>query len=69
MILPTPPERFDIGYMVRLNSALEAADRYNLKRGAQIELSSDTQLVLTSPNGSRFALTVADDGTLSAAAI
>jgi len=69
MILPTPPDRFDAGYMVRLNSALEGADRYNLKRGAQIELSNDTQLVLTSPNGNRFVLAVADDGTLSATAI
>lgn len=68
IILTQPPERWSKEFQARQNQALTAADRMNRKTGADIELVTD-RLILRSPNGSRFALVVANDGTLSTTAL
>lgn len=59
MKLP-PPSLAALGEWRR---EIERADRNNLKRGRDIEAGAG-RVILTSPNGTRYALTVANDGTL-----
>lgn len=46
------------------NRQIEAADGENHKRGRDVEIG-EARLILTSPNGTRYSVTVANDGTLS----
>lgn len=57
----TPEER-------QRNLLLEQADRQNLKRGADVEFY-DNRLILTAPDGTRYRVTVANDGTLGTTAL
>jgi len=47
---------------------LEQADRENHKRNQDVEIGQ-ARLILTSPNGSRYEVTVDNTGTISATAI
>lgn len=47
----------------RLRSDLEREDERNLKAGQDIALS-DERLILTAPDGSRWAITVSNAGVL-----
>lgn len=47
---------------------IENADIENLKRNRDAEIGHG-RVILTSPNGTRYALSVANDGTLSAVAV
>ena len=48
----------------RLRDALESADAQNLKRGYDVEMNAG-RVILTSPNGTRYALAVSNAGVLS----
>jgi hypothetical protein len=50
------------------NLLLEQADTLNVKKFQDIEMG-DAKLVLKSPNGSRFSVTVDNSGNLSATSI
>jgi hypothetical protein len=50
------------------NLLLEQADTLNVKKFQDIEIG-DAKLVLKSPNGSRFSVTVDNSGNLSATSI
>lgn len=50
------------------NRAIEQADRENHKRGRDVEIGA-ARLILTSPNGSRWSLSVDDLGAVSATAL
>ena len=65
MILQNPPLRYDQSYQTRLNTTLKTADDLNRKRGTDIELVQE-RLILRSPNGTRYKVTVSDAGVLSA---
>ena len=58
MNLPRPPERYDMEDQAQLRSIIVAEDKRNLKKLAPV--------LLRSPNGTIYKLSVADDGTLSA---
>lgn len=45
------------------NRQLEAADRENHKRGRDVEIG-EGRLILTSPDGTRFDITVSNAGAL-----
>lgn len=47
---------------------IELADKQNYKRDRDLEIG-DNRVILTSPNGSRYALTVDNAGVLSAIAV
>ncbi len=50
------------------NLLLEQADTLNVKKFQDIEIG-DAKLVLKSPNGSRFSITVDNSGNLAATSI
>jgi len=68
MILPRPKPVFDHAIALEANRLIEAADAESLKRGADLEMAA-ARLILTSPDGTRYALAVADGGVLETIAI
>lgn len=64
--LPEPPDRYDPETEAERNRILEAADEVNLKRGRDAE---PNRLILTSPNGTRWVVSVDDTGTLTATSL
>lgn len=68
MKLGLPPGRYDARHEQDRNRQLEMADRKNHKRGQDVEIGA-ARLVLTSPDGARWSVTVDNLGVLSAVAI
>lgn len=68
MNLPIPQAIWSRGWAVRLLQAVQLADERNHKRGGDVEIG-DGRLILTSPNGTRYAVTVDNAGALSAVAV
>jgi hypothetical protein len=64
MRLPTAPPNYSVPDQSRLRDALESADAQNLKRGYDVEMNAG-RVILTSPNGTRYALAVSNAGVLS----
>ncbi len=67
MKLPRPSESYDAMDESITRAAIERADDENLKRGRDLEVHP-ARIILRSPNGSRWAITVSNTGTLSASA-
>lgn len=59
---------YDEADQTQLRVAIERADDENLKRGRDLEIHP-ARIIVRSPNGSRWAITVSNTGTLSATAI
>ena len=68
MILPEAQRDYDFVRENQRNNVIEQADNLNRKKNQDIELRND-RLILRSPNGTRFSITVADNGTISATSI
>lgn len=68
MNLPAPTPQYSQANEVALRRALEQEDRRNRKVGADVEIGRE-RLVLRSPDGARWSVTVSDAGVLSATAI
>jgi len=68
MKLPTPGVKYEPGREAERNRQIEASDRFNHKRGQDVEINPG-RLILTSPDGTRWAVVVDDMGALSAEAI
>jgi uncharacterized cupredoxin-like copper-binding protein len=68
--LQKPSGNFDIDYQNYLVSEIEYRDGVSFKKGERIEVGGGdlTELVLVSPNGTKYKISVANDGTLSATA-
>jgi len=66
MKLQRPTLEYDTADQLSLRRALELADALNRKKNADIELGQDEKLVIRSPNGTRYYLTVSNVGALSA---
>lgn len=69
MRLPVPSNRYDPSAEAQRNTVLEQADAQNLKRLADIEMVDPQRLILRSPNGTRYKITVSNTGVLSATAL
>ena len=54
--------------MTEMARQIEQADFMNYKRDRDVEMSNN-RLILTSPNGSRYALTVDNAGVISTTAL
>jgi len=68
MILPEAQRNYDFVQENQRNNVIEQADNLNRKKNQDIELRNE-RLILQSPNGTRFNITVADNGTISATSI
>lgn len=68
MRLPQPSPQYEMSRQADMNRTLEQADRMNVKRGQDIELSRE-RLILRSPNGTRYAITVDNAGNIGAEAL
>jgi len=70
LTLPRAPAAYDPLHEQTLRGLLEAADRDTLKRGRDLDLGAPAAgLILVSPNGARWRLTVGDDGALTTVGI
>ena len=68
MILPNSPNSYDQSVESQRNLQLEQADDMNRKKNQDIELRND-RLILQSPDGTRYKLSVDNSGNLSAVQI
>ncbi len=64
MKLPRPPSDYSVPYESQRNLLIELDSQSNLKSNRDIEVG-DGRLILTSANGTRYALSVSNAGTLS----
>ena len=68
MKLPRPTLRYDERDQTDLRAKLEQTDDENVKRNRDIEIGA-ARIILRSPDGTRYALTVSNAGALSAVAV
>jgi hypothetical protein len=62
--LPKTPSQWSPDWQTRLNQTLEIEDTHNLKVGIAVG-----KLVLQSPNGARWQITVSNAGVIGATAL
>lgn len=65
MNLPAPSPDYNAANEAAARRTLEQEDRRNRKIGADVEITRE-KLILRSPDGSRWNVTVSDAGVLSA---
>lgn len=69
MTLQRAPGSYDRTEQAKFRTELEQMDRQNRKRGQDVEIVGAERLILASPNGQRWSLTVDNAGTLAAEAL
>lgn len=69
MRLPTAPAAYDTRFEAQRNLTLEQADLQNRKKNQDLEIAGAERLILSSPNGTRYSITVTNAGVLQATAI
>lgn len=69
MTLPNPGPRYDQDAEGRRNREIEQADARTLKKQQDIELVSGMRLIMSSPNGTRYKITVSNAGALVVTAV
>lgn len=67
-MLPVAPASYSPGEESQNRASIKRELDRKLERGVDIEMD-DARIILKSPDGSRFALTVSNAGALSAVAI
>jgi|TARA_B100001094_G_C17916592_1_gene663840 uncharacterized cupredoxin-like copper-binding protein len=67
--LTRPGEDYDKNYLNYLISEIEYQTGMTFNKGERIQINGGdaTELVLVSPNGTKYKVSVADNGTLSTA--
>lgn len=68
MKLQQAPDRYSAREQQELVRQIEQADQLNHKRNRDVEIGF-ARLILTSPNGTRYAITVSNAGAISAVAV
>ena len=68
MKLPMPMHTYDQVIEINRNNSLEMADLQNHKKRQDIVVDN-ARLILTSPNGTRYSVTVDNSGNLSASSL
>lgn len=68
MKLPSAAQEYDLRDQAQLRNLLERADVQNRKQGQDVEIRG-ARLILTSPNGTRYSVTVDNSGNLSTTAL
>ena len=68
MILPRAPLAYDRLTEENRNRIIKQADEQNHKRNRDVEIGNG-RLILTSPNGTRWSITVSNAGAISATSL
>lgn len=68
MKLPAPSNAYSRADQQEVRRQVELEDQQNHKRNRDVELGVG-RLILTSPNGTRYAITVSNAGVISAVAV
>ena len=68
MILPAAPEKYSDIDTNKMNLQIEQADQLNHKKNQDVEVGA-ARLILKSPNGTRYSITVDNSGQVGATAI
>jgi len=68
MILPTAREVYDAIDTNKINLLIEQADGLNHKKNQDVEVGA-ARLILKSPNGTRYSITVDNSGNLGSTAL
>jgi hypothetical protein len=66
--LPPPSPAYDANNEAQARRAIELADQDNRKTTQDVEISKQ-RLILTSPDGTRWNITVSNAGTISATSL
>lgn len=69
MKLPNPPAQYDQSFEAQKNAFIEQMDKQSFKRQADVEIVTPQRLILRSPNGNRWQITVSNVGVLVATAL
>ncbi len=64
MSLPLAPAAYDASNERRTRAALEAADAQSFKKGQDLRLARGERLMLRSPDGTEWVVSVSDAGAL-----
>ena len=64
LTLPQPPANYSGLHETRRDAELKRADLENHKKTADLEVGERRRIILTAPNGLRFAVSVDNAGTL-----
>lgn len=69
MKLPVPSLQYNPVLESQRNTLLEQADQQNFKRQADVEVVAPQRLILRSPDGTRWKITVSNTGVLTASTL
>lgn len=69
LTLPSAPAQYNRQDQMNMRQALQEADKKNLKAQKDIYLVQGERLILKSPNGTKYALSVDNSGVLSTTAV
>lgn len=64
--VPDAPPQYSQSDQQRVRTAMDKADKANLKQGKDVFLVQGERLVIKSPNGTQYKIVVSDAGVLSA---
>lgn len=69
MRLPNPPPQYSSSLEAQRNQILEREDSLNFKKTADVEIVDPQRLILRSPDGTKYVISVDNSGVLSASAL
>jgi len=69
MILPNPPGTYLQAYFAPVLQQIARLLTTSYQKGSDVELNSDQRLIIVSPNGTRYQITVDNSGTLSTSTV
>ena len=69
MILPNPPGTYLQSYFAPILQQIAKLLTTSYQKGSDVELNADQRLIIVSPNGTRYEITVDNSGTLNTTAL
>jgi len=69
MILANPPKEYLQGFFATVLQQISKTLTVTYQKNADVELNADQRLIIVSPNGTRYKITVDNSGTLSATSL
>ena len=69
MSLPRPLEKYDLRWATELTRTLEAQWTQTHRRGTDVELGLNERVIVRSPDGNRWAITVDNAGAIVTTAL